>query len=230
MKWSFIISYLDGIYLEPIVNSIKNQNNLTKDNFEIILIGPDNEALHKIKPLINNNIVFNETLIPGWITMKKNLGIQNANFENVCIMHDYIGLCENWYTGYLRFGDNWEVCSNSIRRLNGTRYRDWITLDRPVQFISYDDNTHTNTNMYVDGTQWCAKRKFMVENPLDIRRVWGQGEDIEWSVRCKNKWIYKFNAHSIMTLLKDKGDSDLTPHPELDMNLSEFYRNAKLQK
>jgi len=228
MKWSFVISYLDGIYLEQIINSIRNQNNLTKDKFEIILIGPDNEALHKVKPLINNNIIFNETLVPGWITMKKNLAVQNANFENVCIMHDYVGLCENWYNGYLNFENDWDVCSNPIRTSKGSRYWDWITLKRPIEFISYDDLSQTKTNMYVGGTYWCAKRKFMLENPLDVRRVWGQGEDVEWAMRCKDKWNYTFNPFSVVRLLRDK---EITiPDPASDPNPSRVYSTMRIQK
>jgi hypothetical protein len=219
---------LDGNYLEQIINSIKNQNNLTKDKFEIILIGPKNEALEKNKHNVNYNIVFEETIVPAWITMKKNLGVQNANYENVCIMHDYVALCENWYNGYVYFGDNWDVCSNPIRTTKGNRYWDWITLSRPVQYISYNDLSQTKTNMYVGGTYWCAKKKFMEENPLDIRRVWGQGEDIEWAERCRSKWNYTLNRFSVSRLLREK--ELIIPDPSSDPNPCEIYRNAKVQK
>jgi hypothetical protein len=227
MKWSFIISYLDGIYLDKIIDSIKNQTNLTKSKFEIILVGPNNESLEKNKSKVNYNIVFEETIVPGWITMKKNLGVQNAKYENVCVMHDYIALCENWYTGYLQFGDDWDVCSNPIRTTKGNRYWDWITLNRPIEYISYNDLSQTKTNMYVGGSYMCVKRKFMLENPLDYRRVWGQGEDVEWAYRCKDKWNYTLNTFSVVRLLKDK---EITiPDPSTDPNKNVNYNTCKVQ-
>lgn len=229
MRWSFIIIYLDGIYLEQIINSIKNQNNLTKDKFEIILIGPDNHSMKKVKSSVDVNIVFDESIVTGWITMKKNIGVQHAKYENVCIMHDYVGLCENWYNGYLTFGDNWDVCLNPVRTTTGSRYWDWISIDTSsnrkcfAKFISYEDLTQTKTYMYVGGTYWCAKRQFMTENSLDINMVHNGGEDVEWSMRCKDKWDYKLNLFSVSRLMKDK------EVPIIDPNPSEIYSNSKIQ-
>lgn len=229
MKWSFIIPYLDGTYLDRVVNSIRNQNNLTRDNFEIILIGPNNEALHKVKSLVDDVILFNETIIPGWITMKKNLGVLNANYENLCIMHDYVGLCENWYNGYMQFGTEWDVCLNSIRTSKGSRFWDWMALKRPpLEFISYNDLSQTKTNMYASGTYWCAKKQFMLDNPLDIKRVWGEGEDIEWSLRCMATWNFTFNPFSVVKLMKDK--EPYLPFQSSDPNAYENYRDMKIQE
>lgn len=229
MKWSFIIPYFDGMYLEPLIRSIKNQDNLTKDNFEIILIGPDNEFLKKTKSLADINIIFDETILAGWITMKKNIGVQHAKYENVCIMHDYVGLCENWYNGYLTFGDDWDVCLNPVRTTTGSRYWDWIARDVSperecfAKFISYDDLTQTKKYMYVGGTYWCAKKQFMLENPLDNRLVHGGGEDVEWSMRCKDKWNYKLNKFSVARLMKDREIAIKDP------NLTDIYNNIKIQ-
>ena len=227
MKWSFIISYLDGIYLDAIIDSIRNQSSLTKRKFEIILVGPNNEFLAKNKSKVNYNIIFEEDIVPGWITMKKNLGVQNANYENVCIMHDYVALCENWYTGYLKFGNDWDVCSNPIRTTKGNRYWDWITLNRPVEYISYDDLSQTKTNMYIGGTYGCAKKKFMLEIPLDYMRVWGGGEDVEWAYRCKDKWNYTLNTLSVVRLLKDK--EVIIPDPSTDPNINMKFNNCRVQ-
>jgi hypothetical protein len=227
MKWSFIISYLDGIYLDQIINSINNQNNLTKDNYEIILVGPNNENLQKVKNKINYNIIFEENIVSGWITMKKNLGVYNTNYENVCIMHDYIGLCENWYNGYMQFGDDWDVCSNPMLTTKNNRYWDWISLKRPIEYISYEDLSQTKSNMYIGGSYLCAKTSFMKNNPLDIKRGWGHGEDVEWSERCRTFWNYKLNLNSVVKLLKDKEVN--IPDPQSNPNCLEKYKNLKVQ-
>ena len=228
MKWSFVISYLNGDYLDLVIKSICNQKNI-KDNYEIITVGPKNDKVKKIEDKINKTIFFEENLIPSWITMKKNIGIQNATNDNVCILHEYVGLCENWYDGYVNFGNNWDVCMNSIRMSNGLRYRDWITLSRPIEFISYEDKSKTNNNMYISGTYWCAKKDFMLKNPLNIQLIWGQGEDIEWSVRCMSFWNYKFNPNSTVKLLKEKPKDDWNPNPAFDMNALSEYNQYKIQ-
>jgi hypothetical protein len=58
--------------------------------------------------------------------------------------------------------------------------------------------------MYVSGTYWCAKKSFMLAHPLDERRVWGQGEDVEWSTRCRNLWNYRMNRQSSVRFFKEK--------------------------
>ena len=40
----------------------------------------------------NNNILYN--------SKKKNIITQNAKYENIVYMHDYIVLDNNWYKGY----------------------------------------------------------------------------------------------------------------------------------
>jgi hypothetical protein len=229
MKWSFAIPYLTGTFLPIVIKSILNQNNLKRNDVEIVIIGPNVKILDTVSSLVDKTIIFEESLVPSWITMKKNLAIQNCKYDNVCIMHDYVGLCENWYNGYLQFGDDWDICMNPVRMQNSMRYRDWITLERPIKFISYEDTTQIKTNMYVSGTYWCAKKKFMLDNPLNVGYVWGQGEDIEWSLRCRKNWNYKLNLNSIVKLLKEKPEDDWVPHPTLDMNTSDTYNTYQVQ-
>ena len=77
--------------------------------------------------------------------------------------------------------------------------------------------------MYVGGTYWCAKKQFMLENPLDNRLVHGGGEDVEWSMRCKDKWNYKLNKFSVARLMKDREIAIKDP------NLTNIYNNIKIQ-
>ena len=226
MKWTFAITYLGGEYLSSVIKSIKNQQNI--DEHEILVIGPRNENLNKIKSEVKS-IIFDESLVKGWITMKKNILAQNAEYENVCMMHEYVGLCEGWYDGFEKFGYEWDVCMNPIRMSNGLRYRDWITMQRPINFISYSDSTKTK-EMYISGTYWCGKRSFMTKNPQDIQRAWGMGEDIEWAMRCNQKWNYKLNPHSVVKLLKEKPKSDWNPDPKLDPDIDLWYNETKVQE
>ena len=43
-------------------------------------------------------------------------------------------------------------------------------------------------------------KKVMEEEPLDEDIVWGQGEDVEWSDRVREKYKYVMNTHSAVKL------------------------------
>lgn len=226
--WTFGICYNKTTYIERIIRSICNQKGLTKNNFEIILIGPSDKSLKQYETSNIKNIIFEECIRPGWITIKKNLIVQNSKYENICLTHDYVGFCENWFVGYEKFGYDWDVCMNPVRMDNGLRHRDWFTQHRPLQFVKYDNPTKTK-EMYINGTYWCGKKKFMLENPQNNNLCWGQGEDVEWGLRCQNKWNYKLNPYSVVRYMKEKIAEDWNPHPDIDPDKTSGYENWKIQ-
>jgi hypothetical protein len=210
------------------IRSIQNQKELP-NNYEIILIGPSDKNVKKLESKNIKTIVFEESIRPAWITLKKNLIVQNAQHENLCLMHDYVGLCENWVVGYEKFGYDWDVCMNAVRMSNGLRHRDWFTQHRPLQFVKYDDNTKIK-EMYINGGYWCAKRNFMLKYPLNNNLCWSQGEDVEWGFRCQQFWNYKFNPYSVVRYLKEKNSYDWNPHPDIDPDKNSGYENWKVQE
>lgn len=236
MNWSFCICFRFIDYLQQQINSIKNQNKLNYDNYEILLIGPSSDQLNTILNCNKNlkHISFEDVSDNGWITKKKNIAVQASKYDNLVITHDYIGFCENWYSNFLEFGDDWDVCMNPIRTMDNKRFRDWVEwvdYTKPGSnwgpvFLEYRDHSKIN-KMYISGTYWCAKKEYMLKNPLDEKLLWGQGEDVEWSIRCRNNWIYKMNYKSIVKILKDK--KDMHPNPVLDPDRITILKNPQLQ-
>jgi hypothetical protein len=51
----------------------------------------------------------------------------NVGYENVVYSHDYLTYDPDWYEGFLKFGNNFNVCSNRIYCVTGERFRDWRT-------------------------------------------------------------------------------------------------------
>lgn len=227
--WTFGICYNKTTYIDRIIKSICNQKGLNPNNFEIILIGPSEGNVKQFESSNIKNIIFEETIRPGWITVKKNLITQNAKFENICLMHDYVALCENWFVGYEKFGYDWDVSMTPVRMTNGLRHRDWFTQHRPLRFVPYSDPTKTK-EMYINGTYWCGKKTFMLENPQNNNLCWGQGEDVEWGLRCQHKWNYKLNPYSVVRYMKDKILEDWNPHPDIDPDSNSGYENWKIQE
>ena len=113
--------------LNKIIDSIEIQN---ISNYEIIIVGCNKifnlTNLNKLKRKNCTCIPFDESIYPGWITKKKNIITQNAKYENIVYMHDYIVLDNNWYKGYLKNGNNFDVIINPIQNFDGSRFRDWV--------------------------------------------------------------------------------------------------------
>jgi hypothetical protein len=215
---------IDATQCEFLVTSINSiiDLNIPKNNFEIIVIGNNNLQ----KDIVKENVkilYFDESIKKGWITKKKNIIIDNANYENVCIVHDYITFDTDWYTGFLKFDSNWDVCMCRIKNKDGRRWRDWMLwwcstapyrielkdgFVLPKNRLLYSDNRFTNTDMYISGTVIIGKRNYLKENKFDENLCWGQGEDCEWSARCRPTWVYKMNINSTLRLLKQGYDDN----------------------
>lgn len=229
MKWSFSICFNSSLHLKKQLDSIRNQDGLSVSNYQIVLIGPPlYEANQQVEA--NRNLGVDISLVPfddtaenGWITRKKNLSVYMCKYDNLVITHDYIALCKDWYKNFVSYGDDWDVCMNPIRFPDGKRFRDWIKFKEvwgwPL-YLPYEDESNT-TNMYISGTYWCAKKQYMIKNPLNESLRWGQGEDLEWSHRCRHTWKYRMNKKSVVKMLKEKrwkGEMDYSPHPDTDPN------------
>ena len=196
MQWTFGI-ITDGTQddrLQIVLTSIRNQH---VPEHEIIVVGNTALTGSDLKVL-----TFDESIKEGWITKKKNMIVNEAKYENVALMHDYLTLDPEWYANFEKFGDDWDVCMNRMVNPNGQRYRDWVSW-APIRHIPYDNHDHME-HMYVSGAYFCVKKSFYQDNPLDESIVWGMGEDVEWSLRIRNKWNYRCNPDSVVRLLKHK--------------------------
>ena len=205
MKWTFGIITAGTSNLERIHHSIMRQN--INDEFEIIVVGNVHVAgLEKVR-----HFSFDESVKPSWITKKKNMIASKAKYENICLMHDYVYLKDGWYDEFVKFGEEWDVCMNSIVNHDGQRFRDWITWKRwcpenTILFLDYDDHSRTD-QMYVSGTYFCVKKQFFLSNPLDEELTWGHGEDVEWCSRIRKKWNYVCNKESVVSFMKLKDNA-----------------------
>lgn len=225
MNWTFGI-ITDGTQKErvdKIINSIFHMDDVPP-KFEVIIIG-DKEDIESYHGHIGiKRIRFNESTKKSWITRKKNIITENAKYDNIVYLHDYIAFDPGWYEGWEKFGDDWDMAMNVLECKNGERFRDWCYWDNPA----YGDGRHiqeiwtngpmwcpgearlapydrTDTHyMYVSGSYFVAKKEFMLKYPLDERLSWGEGEDVEHSLRVRNFCNYKMNTRSKAVLLKEK--------------------------
>ena len=206
MKFTFGIITAGGQdnFLEEIIASIRQQN---IPEYEILIVGNTSLAGSDIRI-----IPFDETIKQKWITRKKNLITQNAQYDNIVYMHDYVALCEGWYKGFLKVGETFKVCMTRILNKDGSRYRDWTlwAFDNVMNgipkhgcLLPYEERTLSRF-MYISGSYWVAKKEAMLQYPLNERLCWGEGEDVEWSKEIRKKYIFSMNPHSAVQLLKQK--------------------------
>jgi hypothetical protein len=206
MEFTFGIITNNGVHISEVIESIVNLN---IEKYEIVVVGNlDRNLIEKFNlnfiPYEDDSAIFN-------ISVKKNIITEKSIFENIVYLHDYIKLDENWYSGFLEFGNDFDVCMTKMKNKEGIRYRDWcLWEDDAIKFVSprnylipYEIQ-NLSSMMYISGAYWVAKKKFMTENRLNESLKWGQGEDVEWSLRIRNKISFKINTGSSVTLLKEK--------------------------
>lgn len=204
MNWSFIICTHDPDQ-EKVDSSITTIEDLRIPNYEIIVVGGKRK-----KPIPNVTFLeFNESR-KGWLTKKKNDAAKIAKYENLCICHDYFAFDYEWYSGWLKRNseiDNWQIASNQIKLINGVRdWADWISWDHPKvpqgHGISYYDQENTD-RQFIAGHYFIVKRKFFLDNLLNEKLAQNDQEDVEWSLRVRNKAKITFNPYSIVRHLKN---------------------------
>ena len=208
MNFSFVI-VTSGQYpelVDRVIDSIEAQR---IPKYQIVVLGGDDPHRKRV-----TFVPFDESQKKAHITKKKNIGTEYAKYDNIVYLHDYISLLPGWYEGMKRFGDDWYVCMTKVLNVDGTRYRDWVvdpTVDTSAQIgenagrnrlLPY--SAALNSIQYISGAYWIAKKGVMTEFPLNEDLVWGEGEDIEWSQRVREKYPFSLNDGSAVSLLRPK--------------------------
>ena len=204
--------------LHVIIESIRA---LKIPNYEIIIIG---QTSHQGPDIIN--ISFDESQKRAWITRKKNIICQQAQYENIVLFHDYITFDPDWYKGFLEYGNNFMICVTKMETPSRRRFRDYTIFGEhmPPPFcsrslISYDATPETQALLapltYVSGSYYVIKKYIALKFPLNEKLLWCQCEDLEFTVRLRKYNIYPTcNSYSKVILLKEKGhaswESELT--------------------
>lgn len=204
--------------LFSVIYSIRRQH---LPEYEIVIVG---ETRIEGDDIVG--VPFDEHVKDKWITRKKNLITEKASHENIAYLHDYVTLCEGWYSGFLKYGDAFSLCMSRILNRDGSRYRDWTLwafdnvangVPKHECLLPYDETAFSKF-MYFSGSYWVAKKSVMEEFPLDETLCWGEGEDVEWSKRVREKYPFSINAFSSVQLLKQK-DRAFRPITETSLEI-----------
>lgn len=198
--------------------------------YEIIIVGESSAFGDDVRV-----IEFDESIKKAWITKKKNIVAQYAKYENIVFLHDYVSLTPGWYEGFLKFGNNFELCITKVLTVIGTRYRDYClfkplnSLEPPQTLLPYDfkPTAPFNRLMYVSGTYYIVKRSIALQYPLDERLGWGMAEDLVFCYALADAGIrISCNPNSAVELMKLKLDQHLIGNPIDIATLEEYMKNS----
>lgn len=196
--WTFGIP-TDGIhsiqYHKQIIDSIFQQN---IPGFEILFITENrNYQLNDISDS-RVQLIYMDSNKNHHITKKKNMLVQQAKYENICLIHSYIYLDKDWYAEVNKYGYNWSVGCCKTLNVDGKRSNDWLTCGlpgAPSEFMALDYDHPATPYHYAPGNSFCVKKSFALQHPFDEQLCWGGGEDITW---CRS-----FDIVTHMKLLGD---------------------------
>jgi len=200
IQWTFgIVTGFEDI--DRLIEIIESIRQLSIPEYEILIIGgnaPDVFDRYNDVRIID----FDENIKPRWITKKKNILCAESRYENIILMHDYHIFEPNWYIEFKSFGTEWDICSCPQYLITGARNpMDWSLWDKPghgrAWSLDYSDWTQTQY-MYISGGFFIVKKHVMLDEPLDETRGWNEEEDVEWSMRVRNKYVMKCNGKSIV--------------------------------
>ncbi len=209
-KWSFgiVTNGTRDDWLEIIIKSIRDLN---IPNYEIIVCGTYRDRKEKDFTYIN----FNERSETGWIQKKKNLILDSAKYENLCVIHDRLVFDKNWFDGMKKYGNAFEILSCvQIEKETNVRAGDWLTTggqidpDYRIASMLYSDwDYYTFLSM-----QLVITKKSMWQKVLwNETKNWKNADDIDTSFRARDMgYIIRFNPYASVIALKwDHGNIPL---------------------
>lgn len=239
--------------INKIIDSVMAQN---MPCFEIVIIGSC--KINRKNVLVKE---FDENQKKGWITRKKNIVTYYSILENIVYLHDYILFQEpkisdeeaknlsneealqareegllGWYQGFLRFGNDWNICSNVQVDSTNSRWidhslwwedcKEYPNSEKNRLFLLPYDVTDLSKYQYVGGQYYILKKVAAKKYLLDENLVHCEGEDVEFSLRARQEFQFDFNPYSKVAYNKVKGN----PFDHATPELIQFLRDKSVKK
>lgn len=191
---SFIIvtSGTNDNSVSQIIDSIEKQN---MPKYEVLIVGGMTTTISRKNTI---HIPFDETLQKkAWLTKKKNIGANRAQYDVLVVSHDYYEFDPTWYEEFEKFGTDWDICiqqSLASKAQGSVRANGWRAGPIPgypeipwAMTIPWDIDCFI-PYMAIQGAFWVCKKHVMIDNPLDETLVQAN-DDIEWSSRVVPGWL-----------------------------------------
>jgi hypothetical protein len=187
-KWTFgIVS--NGKKNDRVLSIIEQIYKFKIPQFEILICGPaPSTKIHKHVKILDDKELYFDTRIP--ISKKKNTIIENANYNNLVIIHDRISFSSNWYEIMLKHGNYYnQLCFPVLDEdSQSLRVNDWLSFNydktnfrrsrsRVLNYGEWDEN------IYVDGGIMIIKKHVVKNVKFNPLLNWNEMEDVDLSKR-----------------------------------------------
>jgi hypothetical protein len=134
----------------------------------------------------------------GKLGKLRNSGCRQAKGDVLIVADDDLVFHDDFYSGLVEYGDDFDVLSCKLLNPDGTRYWDWkVYKDGKNALIPYDE---TSPDVSLTGGLTIMKADVFKQVQWDERRGFYQEEDVDFSNRLKQSGIrIAFNPHSTVT-------------------------------
>ena len=187
-KWTFgiITNGKKSSWVLELVKSIEEQ---MIPNYEVLIVGPNpyNE-FNLVKPsqvnILEDVVLIGEKRSP--ISHKKNKIIKQAQYNNLCILHDRYLLPEDWFLNFKEYGNYFDILCLKTLNLEGNRFSvDWMKFHYPMtsrfkfnRALLYNE---WNDEAIIPGGSKIMKKDLIENFLLDERLFWDEMEDLQLS-------------------------------------------------
>jgi hypothetical protein len=176
-KWTFgiVTNGKRSDWIDQIIAAIQAQK---IPHYEILICG----TYRKRKEI--TYIPFNERDDRGWITKKKNLMVEKAKYQNICILHDRIVFQPNWFEGMKKWGNTFDHLA-CVQLYKGKRINDWEMHEKfpglEFSFVSLMDYRDWDFDNCQGGQLHISKKTFLTESSWNESLLWKDPEDLQLS-------------------------------------------------
>lgn len=226
--WSFGIIW-DGKnegYLYEYIDSIKKIK-YNDSQVEILICGPQPSFKIDLKyKLIETD---QNTELFANISRKKNLIINQAEYENICIAHNRYKLNDNFIKSFDKFHHDYDFCVvKQVLLDTGERVPDWVSQ-------ASDEKLTANYLLpygvyspfqYIPGGLIIGKKHILNAIPFNELATWNMAEDVELSQRLRESgFLPRLNSRTVATVLNLRKEI-ITDFKDPDIDF--FYKNLDL--
>jgi hypothetical protein len=134
----------------------------------------------------------------GKLGRLRNSGCRQAKGDVLIVADDDLVFHDDFYTGLLEYGDDFDVLSCKLLNPDGTRYWDWKAHANGKNWLMPYDVIHPDVSL--TGGLVIMKADVFKQVQWDDRRGFYQDEDVDFSSRLKQSGMrIAFNPHSTVT-------------------------------
>jgi len=133
-------------------------------------------------------IVFSKRDDLGWITKKKNLICEAANFSEILICHDRFTLAPDFCEAFDSWGYSYGIAAPRLLLKDGQRAVDWAVVSSQNHVWSSGgllDYRSYSPYAYVPGGATLLRKDFWNQFPWDENLYWNEHEDVELCRRAQ---------------------------------------------